>query len=270
MIVVSLILALVTLTGQPVVGILGGPENALRRRLLALIGKRVNVMRPMEAGGETGAGALIVSYPMLEEVTLEDVAGRPQLSLEGNGSCLGSGGLIGCTCRTSSTKPTPRAKGLARDAGPSWRPRIGTSPTWMLAAKVEEGMKEIALPLVPALRRVQISESSARESTVKRGPKLELGEMLRIQFEGGSTRLGRRPRRGCKLPMQGREFGGLGTSLGKAKTEGGGARKSGCRRATHIFRYPYATTLSELPSGRNATATRMRDQDRRLRNASTR
>ncbi len=56
------------------------------------------------------------------------------------------------------------------------------------------------------------------------------------------------------MPMLGREFGGLDTSLGTAKINCGGARKSGCKRAMHIYRYPSATTLSELPSGESAMA----------------
>ncbi len=54
-----------------------------------------------------------------------------------------------------------------------------------IATTAEERTEEIALPLIPALRRDQILGNSGRESIVMRGPKLMLGQMLRIQFAGG-------------------------------------------------------------------------------------
>ncbi len=73
-VVVSMILTVVIPMGQPVVGILGGPANAPRRRLLAPIGELVSEMRQEHTDVATGAGAEIVQTLTLDKVTLAEAA----------------------------------------------------------------------------------------------------------------------------------------------------------------------------------------------------
>ncbi len=292
-----MILTVVMSMGQPVVGSLGGPANALRRRLLAPIGELVSEVRQEHVDAAAGADAEVARTLKLDAMTLAEAAWCRHRSLSERGLCPGSGGLIGFTCRTSSTTPTLpdlRVQVFARSAEPRWRLWMLTSVKRAIAMTGKERAEKTAVPPVPALRHGQILGGLGKESIERRGSRLTLGEMQRIQFEGGGTRLGRRLRRGCELPMLVRKFGGSDMSLGRrlrrgceptmlvrkfggsdpslgtARTNRGCERASGCRRETHIFRFPSATTLSELPSGKSARGGRMRGQDRRLRNASTR
>ncbi len=287
----------VTLTSRLVNGVSGGPANALRRLILLLLGELVSGERRGHVEAAMRTGAELAHAPTLNQAALAPTPGGHRRPLAKRGLCPGSAGPTGCTYRTSSMRPTlPRSQLLHWTGCAKGRKGLLVS-TSIRDALTEAGRERVVATVVPLARarlRCQTSDNLAEEDIATREPRSTLGEMQSIQFVGECTRLGqllrrgrelpmlvrkfggsdlslgRRLRGGRVLPMLEREFGGSAPSLGTVWTERGGRRRSACRRATLIFKFPSATTPIVWPSEKSARGGRMRGQDQLRRNESAR